>query len=183
MSIGRIVVGLDGSEASGLALGWAVELGLAHGSEIIAVHAVDLPAPRPPSRHRRNTTLAAREHLHEIWRQERRDEFETWCVPLWESRVRYRTFFQVGRPSPVLIDVAQAEGADLIVVGVRGCRSLAGVLLGSVARELIRHSRKPVVIVPMEQGRRRRIRDLDAGAWLPTTVATSLALNELLQLA
>ncbi|MDP9441251.1 MAG: universal stress protein, partial [Actinomycetota bacterium] len=41
-----------------------------------------------------------------------------------------------------------AEGADLLVVGSNGRGALTGVLLGSVAQQLLRDSPCPVVAVP-----------------------------------
>jgi nucleotide-binding universal stress UspA family protein len=164
MGIGRIVVGLDASQAAGRALTWAVELARALGAEVIAVHAVDLPPPVPRSRNRRNSVREGREQLRGIWREERQEAFEVWCAPLWESRIRYRTFLREGRPAATLIRVAETEGADLIVVGSRNRRTIAGLLLGSVGRDLTRDSTRPVVIIPTERAEKPPLDALQAEA-------------------
>lgn len=50
-----------------------------------------------------------------------------------------------GRPAAVLLDLAEAEGADLIVMGRRG-RGLSRRLLGSVADEVIKRADRPVLL-------------------------------------
>jgi nucleotide-binding universal stress UspA family protein len=47
-----------------------------------------------------------------------------------------------------IIELAAEAGADLIVVGNRGHGPLAGLVLGSVARQLLRIAPYPVVMVP-----------------------------------
>lgn len=50
-----------------------------------------------------------------------------------------------GRPATVLLDLAKAEGADLIIMGRRG-RGLSRRLLGSVANDLVKHAPVPVLL-------------------------------------
>jgi nucleotide-binding universal stress UspA family protein len=50
-----------------------------------------------------------------------------------------------GEPAAVLLDLAEVEDADLIVMGRRG-RGLSRRLLGSVANEVIKRSPRPVLL-------------------------------------
>ncbi|MFZ0388781.1 MAG: universal stress protein [Solirubrobacteraceae bacterium] len=47
-----------------------------------------------------------------------------------------------------ILDVADELDADLILAGTRGVTAVETGLLGSVSGELVRHSRRPVLIVP-----------------------------------
>lgn len=52
-----------------------------------------------------------------------------------------------GRPLPRIIEFAESQGADLIVVGSSAKPAVAQRLLGSVPLELIRRSERPVLVV------------------------------------
>jgi nucleotide-binding universal stress UspA family protein len=54
-----------------------------------------------------------------------------------------------GLPSEEVIATAEAEDADLVIVGTRGKSGLAHVLLGSTAERVIRMAPCPVLAVPM----------------------------------
>jgi nucleotide-binding universal stress UspA family protein len=51
-----------------------------------------------------------------------------------------------GSPADALVDAAGPD--DLVVVGSRGRGSVAGLLLGSVSRQVVHDARCPVVVVP-----------------------------------
>ncbi len=53
----------------------------------------------------------------------------------------------VGRQGEVVGDFVDKLGAGLVVLGTRGHTGLAGVLLGSVAQDVIAHSKVPVTLV------------------------------------
>lgn len=53
-----------------------------------------------------------------------------------------------GSPAEAIMDEADREGAELLVVGSRGRGRVRSGLLGSVSRELASRARCPVVIVP-----------------------------------
>jgi nucleotide-binding universal stress UspA family protein len=52
-----------------------------------------------------------------------------------------------GGPAEVILRVADAHDADLIVVGSRGLGAVQSVIFGSVSKELVAHSRRPVLVV------------------------------------
>jgi nucleotide-binding universal stress UspA family protein len=52
-----------------------------------------------------------------------------------------------GDPAHVIIDVADEQNADLIVVGARGHSGLRRVMLGSVTGKLAHHAPKSLLIV------------------------------------
>jgi nucleotide-binding universal stress UspA family protein len=72
----------------------------------------------------------------------------------------------VGPPATTIIAEAEAERADLIVVGTHGRRGLPHVLLGSVAEAVIRRAPCPVLAVH-EKGRGEPGRAGSAGARMP----------------
>jgi nucleotide-binding universal stress UspA family protein len=142
--ISRIVVGVDGSEHAEGALDWAVRMAKGMGSEVVAVFAISPPfyldtgylgAVAPPQ-------------FDPVWRAEMKEEFEgTWCKPLRDAGVQYRTVMEDGRPASVIATVADGIDADVIVVGRRGRGGVAELVLGSVSHELVLHSKRPILLI------------------------------------
>jgi nucleotide-binding universal stress UspA family protein len=121
-----IVVGVDGSPSSENALRWACgEASLHSGAQIIAVSVGLAPsATSGPTKMLADAvaSVAGESDLHIVQR----------AVPgvTWEALLE------------------EATNADMVVVGRRGLGALKGRLLGSVSRQIVNHSRIPVVIVP-----------------------------------
>ena len=62
--------------------------------------------------------------------------------------IQVSAFVEEGKPFEMILKVAGEWQADLIVVGTHGRTGLAHLLMGSVAESVIRHSTKPIFIVP-----------------------------------
>jgi nucleotide-binding universal stress UspA family protein len=58
------------------------------------------------------------------------------------------TFVEEGNPFEAILKVAEEWEADLIVLGTHGRTGLSHLLMGSIAEKVIRHSTKPLFIVP-----------------------------------
>jgi nucleotide-binding universal stress UspA family protein len=61
--------------------------------------------------------------------------------------IEVETHAREGDPADVLIQVAEEQDAELIVVGARGLTGLARFLLGSVSSKLSQHSPTSVMVV------------------------------------
>lgn len=59
-------------------------------------------------------------------------------------------FMPQGHPTEDIIKTAGTWEADLIVVGTHGRTGLKHLLMGSVAEYLVRHSKIPVMVVPLK---------------------------------
>ncbi|HUC36236.1 MAG TPA: universal stress protein [Acidimicrobiales bacterium] len=136
----RILVGVDGSAHSQNALEWAAGLAGATKGEVLVVHALGLLTHlgSPP------VTAPAQGHRQEV---QALLEGE-WCKSLRTSGVPYRCLLVDGNPTEALMVCADAEGADLVVVGPRGTGGLPGLQLGSTSHQLVQLSKRPVAVVP-----------------------------------
>ncbi len=153
--IGRIVVGIDGSEHAAAALTTAIGLARSLSAEIVAVHAIPPPVP---AEYGFDLLPAIPPELDPAWREEIHRQFEEeWCRPLDEVGVPHRTVERDGRPAAVIREVADEEDAGLVVVGRRGRGRIAELLLGSVSHELSHTCRRPLLLVPgsAEESRER----------------------------
>ena len=129
-----IVVGVDGSPGSRMALRWAVGHAELIGATVHAVLAWQLPETH--SYTSRDTEADARVTLDTA--------IDAALGP--DQRARVTAQVAPGRPGHVLVDAS--SGAQLLVVGSHGHGDLVGRLIGSVSQYCVTHARCPVVVVP-----------------------------------
>lgn len=65
-----------------------------------------------------------------------------------KERALIKTVCEEGEPHERVVDLADAENCDVIVMGRRGVRRLERVLIGSVTARVIGHSQRDVLVVP-----------------------------------
>jgi nucleotide-binding universal stress UspA family protein len=139
-SIGRIVVGVDGSKLSLAAIDFAFEEAALRGIGLTAVHAWQIPLSESPSV---SFAVYERTDLADMERKMLVDSLADH-----EARhpdVPVRQLLVEGNAAAVLIQ--ESVGAELLVVGSRGHGGFAGLLLGSVSDTAIRHASCSVAVV------------------------------------
>lgn len=84
------------------------------------------------------------------WRHElERDLKAGWVEPLRTAGVEFRcTMIEGDSPAQTLVEVAERENVDIIVIGARGHANLAERLLGGVTYRLSHRASRPVIVVP-----------------------------------
>lgn len=136
-----ILVGLDGSRGSREALDWAVKLARATGARVLAAHVLTY-----------NRELIGDLTFDTIrsWRRDLERDFRTeWTEPLTAAGIDHDCEFVEGEsPAEGLLDLAERQKVDLLVVGSRGRGGLVGRVLGSTSYKLAHHTQPPVVVVP-----------------------------------
>jgi nucleotide-binding universal stress UspA family protein len=137
----KVVVGIDGSDASKAALRWAVEDARVRGAEVVALHAYEVPVPAAdavPVAPVDLPALTAETHEGALrFVSEIVDEVVGKAVAVNVAPIAVED-----EPVRALLDAAR--DADLLVVGHRGHR-LSG-LLGSFSLECAQHAACPVLI-------------------------------------
>ncbi len=142
----KILVAIDGSETSKLALAEAVRLAKAFQSTIRAVYIVDSPAMLfdvgyyDPTELRKSFIQAGTALLADT------------AAALTSAGLQQETVLvetqSVGEDvAAALQGEAVRSGADVVVIGTHGRRGLAHAMLGSVAEKFIRQATTPVLLV------------------------------------
>ncbi|HTU97821.1 MAG TPA: universal stress protein [Solirubrobacteraceae bacterium] len=142
--VGSILVGTDGSDAAGAALAEAVRLARALDARLQIVSAYE-PVSEPHLRIGRvhvpaDVQVNLREEVLALLEAAQR-EAEAAGVD------RVETFARVGDAADAILDVAEEQGADLIVVGNKGMTGATRFLLGSVPNKVSHHAPCSVMIV------------------------------------
>ena len=142
---GSIVVGTDGSDTAKEAVSQATELAKTLGSNI---HLVSAYEPVPDSR--------LREERQEVpedlqWMVNPREDvtstLEDAAEEVKETGVEVEIHAREGDPADAILDVAEEQKADLIVVGNKGMTGAKRFLLGSVPNKVSHHAPCSVMII------------------------------------
>ncbi len=145
---GRIVVGVDGSEASKGALLWAAHEAELRAASLEVVMVREMPFRSygrlirvPELDYEVDAEHRLHETVHEVLGGSKGSE--SWARP-----TKLKITVLEGRPVPALFDAAR--GADMLVVGSSRHGPLVGGLLGSVSEQCVGHVTCPVVVVRHE---------------------------------
>jgi nucleotide-binding universal stress UspA family protein len=141
----RIVVGTDGSETAKQAVREAAQLAKQTGAALYIVSAFD-PVPQGRLREERleapsdiEYTLGPTEDVDATLADAAKD--------VDDAGVEVRTIARQGEPADAILDVAEEESADLIVVGNKGMTGAKRFLLGSVPNKVSHHAPSSVLII------------------------------------
>lgn len=144
----KILVPIDGSYISFLALEYAMQLGKAFDSEIVVTHVndpYDLSVPVDP----KTVTIPTCEQTPE---EKKRDGAAALAIA---QKVAEKTNYKniafekaIDKdPAKRIIDMAKEIDADTIVMGNRGLGTAKSFFLGSVSTTVVKHACCPVIVV------------------------------------
>jgi nucleotide-binding universal stress UspA family protein len=135
----RILLATDFSEVSRNAMAVAAVLARRFGSHLIVANVVP-PLPN---------AIAPPESMYACVDVEKlaRTDLENMLDSPFFSGIPTTTRLRTGAPAVELLDLAEIEHADLIVMGTHGEKGLGRLLLGSVAEDVCRNAKCPVITV------------------------------------
>lgn len=140
-----LVVGTDGSDTAKEAVRQATELAKALGAR---VHLVSAYEPVAESR-LREERVQVPDDLQ--WMVNPREDVEATlrvaAEGIEQQGVDVATYAREGDPADAILDVAEEQGADLIVVGNKGMTGARRFLLGSVPNKVSHHAPCSVMII------------------------------------
>jgi nucleotide-binding universal stress UspA family protein len=141
----RIVVGTDGSDTATAAVGKAIELAKAAGAKLDIVAAFE---PLPQSRVREEQAEVPGDLQYAVGpREDVNVTLENAVGMAKQDGVEAEPYPREGDPADAILDVAEENGADLIVVGNKGMTGAKRFLLGSVPNKVSHHAPCGVFIV------------------------------------
>ena len=134
----RILVGVDRSELSAKALGWAFDHAEYTGSDVLAIHAWQPRDAEDPG-------LGSAD-----W-----SSYADACRELIESKIAghravhpgVKVMTEVFQGNPTRALVTESHASDVVVLGARGDGGFEGLHLGRVARDALGHATCPVVVM------------------------------------
>lgn len=142
--VSKVLVGIDGSKHSFRAAEYAMEISIKYLARLIAVTVTYMPTR---SRVSQLEAIEVTAGLSEM--DNARTWFESFTQRVRQNKVELRTeLVHSQRPVDyVILEYAERENIDLIVIGTRGRTGLTKLVLGSVTSNIISYSRFPVLVV------------------------------------
>jgi nucleotide-binding universal stress UspA family protein len=151
--IKKILYATDLSKNSSYAFLYATDMAKRHDAKIVIIHVIE---PLPPyaevyagitdeikRKQREETVEELKKHLQEFCKKAE-GQVGPPCVEL-VSKI----LVPVGHPPEEILNAADKESCDVVIVGSHGKGFLAHAFLGSVSNAVLHRTRKPVFIIPL----------------------------------
>jgi len=151
--IKKILYATDRSKNSSYAFLYAIDMARKHDAKIVVLHAIE-PVPSYveayvelsdefKKKQLDDIVEAMKEHLREFCRKaDAQAGFP--CAELVSD-----ILVTIGHPPEEILNAADKEGCDIIVIGSHGKGFLTHTFLGSVSTAVLHRTRKPVLTIPL----------------------------------
>jgi nucleotide-binding universal stress UspA family protein len=137
----RILIATDGSEPNKKAVTYGIELARLSGAKVNVAYVVDTAAFASVPMD------AGWEMMYELLQKEGNEAIQQIVDDAKASGIDIEGSLLEGHPSHEIIEFAQNNEIDVIVLGTLGKGGLDRFLLGSVAEKVTRNSKVPVLVV------------------------------------
>jgi len=141
----KILIATDGSEYTKKAVDYGIDLANDTGAKLHAIYVIDTTAygSIPMS--------APMEYAYSLLKQEGDVAIKNVADRAEAAGLEVEGIIAEGYPADEIINCAEKNSIDLIIMGTLGKGGLDRFLLGSVADKVIRNSKIPVLAVPVKE--------------------------------
>ena len=153
--IKKILYTTDLSQNSAYAFYYAVDLARERGAKIIILHTICPVSSEVTPDLGRDEFVKIQEKKIKEATQEIKNRLQDFCKRI-DDRIGVRCaelvskiLVPLGHPPEEILNAANKEDCDLIVLGTHGKGLLAHTFLGSVSDAVLHRTRKPVLVIPL----------------------------------
>jgi nucleotide-binding universal stress UspA family protein len=139
-----ILIATDGSENVKNAVNWGIRLAKANNAKVKALYVVP-PAGVAVAMRGEMWAKALEDHLMEQGKRA-----TGYVVDIGNKEGVEVEPVIIGEKTPAdgIVDFAAINNIDMIVMGTLGITGLTHILIGSVAENVVRHAKRPVLVIP-----------------------------------
>ncbi len=138
--IGKVVIGYDGSDHSRAAIDFFRKIDEAKAAEVHVVMVIDFASLY-------SYGVDIPQTIYDTIRTKDEDDLEKEVKSLKNDGYNAKGVLLEGSPADAIMEYANKNGVDMIVVGSRGLSTFRSMLLGSVSAKLVHESKIPVLVV------------------------------------
>jgi nucleotide-binding universal stress UspA family protein len=153
--IKKILYTTDLSQNSAYAFYYAVDLARERRAKIIILNVIEPVSPAVTPDLGTDERVKIQQHSIEEATKEIKNRLQDFCRRT-EAKMGppclelvSKILVPLGHPPEEILNVADKEGCDLIILGTHGKGFLAHAFLGSVSSAVLHRTRKPVFIIPL----------------------------------
>jgi nucleotide-binding universal stress UspA family protein len=144
ISLKKVLVPIDFSDTSDVALRYGKALAAAFGSSLHVIHVVHEPYAQPWAVEAYGFSMAS---IQEDWIKEANAKLEGVLTADDRRSLKATAITILGHPVSEILRFATDERIELIVMGTHGRGPLGHMVMGSVAERVVRHAPCPVLTV------------------------------------
>jgi nucleotide-binding universal stress UspA family protein len=148
-TVRRVLVPLDGSGFAEQIIPWVQAVATVAHAEMILLTVPEVPEPALYG-----TLSGAVDELRERAEANARRYVEGLAMQLRELGVDARPAVRGSRPATAILEAAEAEQVDLILLATHGRGGVERLVMGSVADRVVHHAACPVLLLPVREKRR-----------------------------
>jgi nucleotide-binding universal stress UspA family protein len=137
----KVLVAVDGSKNSARAVDQVIDWAKSGFADEVHLVNVQYAVPRAVS------TFVGRKAVSGYHHEEGEKAVASAKEKLEAEKIAFNVHIGVGPPGETIARFAEDLGVDAIVMGTRGLGGTAGLLLGSVTRDVISETKLPVVLI------------------------------------
>ena len=141
MEIKKILVPVDGSDASKRAFKMAVDVAEVHGAELVVTCIADVSEAAYPIM---GVTLDKNGFINIKTKAEKLLAALKEEIPI---ELDYEEIIETGVPGAGIAEIVEQQGIDMVVIGNSGKGAVSSFVMGSVSQYVIHHVKCPVLVV------------------------------------
>lgn len=138
----RILIATDGSENAERAASYGINIAKAIGAEVHALYVISTKHAVTT-----RTVMGWSEAFEEYLADEGEVAVENVRKLGEQVGVKVKPAYSKGIPADKILEYADENNIDLIVMGTHGLTGIKKFLIGSVAENVVRHSKVPVMVI------------------------------------